>query len=141
MASRRMERVSRTLQAVLSQVIQNHLSDPRVRGLISVTRVSLACDLRSARVYLSVLGVDEKQQQLSLRGIRHARGHIQHLLGRQVSLKTCPQLHFYLDDSLKKGFEMVQLIDRVAAEFSDPEVDKRAGEAAAPMEHEDERQQ
>ena len=121
MASHRLEKVARTIQATVGQVIQNHLSDPRIRGLISVTRVDPSADLRSARVYLSVLGVDEKQQQLSVRAVQHARGHIQHLLARQVTFKTCPTLQFYLDESLKKGYQIIRLLDEVAAEIKEPE--------------------
>ena len=141
MASHRLEKVARTIQAAVGQVIQNHLSDPRIRGLISVTRVDPAADLRSARVYLSVLGVDEKQQQLNLRAVRHARGHIQHLLARQVTFKTCPTLHFYLDESLKKGYQMIRLLDEVAAEIEEPERGAGSSEVGESGEIEDERQQ
>ncbi len=139
MSSRRLEKVARTVQAAVGQVIQSHLSDPRIRGLISVTRVEPSPDLRTCRVYLSVLGVDEKQQELSLRGIQHARGHIQHLLARQVTFKTCPTLDFYLDDSLKKGYQMVRLLDQVAAERDAP--DSQAGQVPSEktVESEDER--
>jgi len=116
MASHRLEKVARSIQATVGEVIQNQLSDPRIKGLISVTRVDPAPDLRSARVYISILGVDENQQQLSLRGIEHARGHIQHLLARQVAFKMCPTLQFYLDESLKKGFKIIQLLDELSAE-------------------------
>ena len=116
MASHRLEKVARRIQATVGEVIQNKLSDPRIKGLISVTRVDPAPDLRSARVYISILGVDETQQQLSLRGIEHARGHIQHLLAQQVAFKMCPTLQFYLDESLKKGFKIVQLLDELSAE-------------------------
>ncbi|MCP4712761.1 MAG: 30S ribosome-binding factor RbfA, partial [Planctomycetes bacterium] len=103
MASHRLEKVARSIQATVGDVIQSQLSDPRIKGMISVTRVDPAPDLRSARVYISILGVDEKQQQLSLRGIEHARGHIQHLLAKRVTFKMCPTLQFFLDESLKKG--------------------------------------
>ena len=116
MAAHRLEKVARSIQATVGEVIQNQLSDPRITGLISVTRVDPAPDLRSARVYISILGVDENQQQLSLRGIEHARGHIQHLLARQVAFKMCPTLQFYLDESLKKGFKIIQLLDELSAE-------------------------
>ena len=116
MASYRLEKVARSIQTLVGEVIQNQLSDPRIKGLISVTRVEPAADLRSARVYISFLGVDEQQKQLSFRGIEHARGRIQHLLAKQWTLRTCPTLQFYLDESIKKEFEMIQLLDRLSAE-------------------------
>ena len=118
MPTRRQEKVSRTIRNTVSEVIQNELSDPRVQGLVSITRVDTSPDLRNARVYLSMLGVGEKQQELSLQGIRHARGYIQSRLASRLTMKSCPTLSFFLDDSLKKGFEITQLIDRATSESS-----------------------
>ena len=141
MSSRRLEKVARSIQAMVGQVIQNNLSDPRIQGMVTVTRVDPAPDLRSARVYLSVLGVSEQQQQLSLRGICHARGHIQNCLARQMTLKTCPTLQFFLDESLKKGYQLVRLIDQVAAETQEHDRRTEQPQPEAIAETEDERQQ
>lgn len=116
MAGKRLEKVSKIIRSTISDVIQNDLSDPRVRGMVSVTRVELAADLRSGRVYLSILGLDETGSQLCFKGIEHAKGYIQSRLASNLTMKSCPVLSFYLDDSLKKGFKMLQLLDEVAAE-------------------------
>ena len=96
MSSRRLEKVSKVIQATISDVIRDGLADPRVKGLISVTRVDVSPDLRNAKIYLSILGVDEKQQQLSLMGINHANGFIRSHLAKKMTMKTCPALIFYL---------------------------------------------
>ena len=121
MATRRMEKVSRAIRSAVSEAIQLRLSDPRIQGMISVTRVEPSPDLRTARIYLSVLGVDEKQQNLSLKGIRHAHGYIQSHLAEQLTMKVCPSLHFELDASLKKGFEITQILDELAAKRAERE--------------------
>ena len=117
MVKRRQEKVSRTIRNTVSEVIQKELSDPRIKGLISVTRVDTSADLRSARVYLSLLGIESAQQELSLRGIRHAGGYIQSRLAKCLSMKSCPTLSFYLDESLKKSLEIAQLIYEVEADL------------------------
>jgi ribosome-binding factor A len=116
MATRRLEKVSRAIRTAVSEVIQNHLSDPRIQGLVTVTRVEPTPDLRTAKVFLSILGVNEQQQELSLKGIKHAHGYVQSYLAGQLTMKTCPSLRFYLDDSLKKSFAITQLLDQVTAE-------------------------
>jgi len=116
MYSRRLERAGNIVRQTVSDAIQNRLSDPRIRGLISVTRVEIAGDLQVARVYLSMLGVDERGQKLNLRAIRHARGYVQSLLADRLTTRVCPTLSFYLDDSLKKGYELGKLIDQLAEE-------------------------
>ena len=141
MVKRRQEKVSRTIRNTVSEVIQKELSDPRIKGLISVTRVDTSADLRSARVYLSLLGIESAQQELSLRGIRHAGGYIQSRLAKCLSMKSCPTLSFYLDDSLKKGFLITRLIDAITAERELQSGPSRESEIVSDMESEDEGQQ
>ena len=128
MYSRRLERANNIVRQTVSDAIQNHLSDPRIRGLISVTRVQTSADMHTAHVYLSMLGIDEREQKLSLRGIRHAKGYIQSLLAARLTTKTCPTLSFHLDDSLKKGFEIGKLIDQVTSEMAERQDDEDDGE-------------
>ena len=118
MPTRRIEKVARAIRNTVSDVIQTRLNDPRIQGIITVTRVDAAPDLRSARVYLSIMGVDPKQQELSLRGIKHAQGFIQTALAKKLTMKSCPTLASYIDDSLKRGFDVVQLINQVTAELA-----------------------
>jgi ribosome-binding factor A len=54
MATRRQEKVARVVKEVVSDAIANHLNDPRIEGFVSVTRVDMSADLRSADVYLSI---------------------------------------------------------------------------------------
>ena len=116
MSSRRLEKVSRVVQSTVSEVLQSRISDPRVRGLISVTRVELSADLRIARVHLSILGLEETQQELCFKGICYARGFIRSCLSNRLTMKTCPSLNFYLDGSLKQSLKTMQIIDQVSAE-------------------------
>ena len=117
--SRRIEKLSRTIRDVVSDVIQNQLSDPRIRGMVSITRVELASDLSLAKIYLSVIGVDSKHQELSCKAVISAGGFIRTRLASVLTTRTCPSLEFHLDDSLKKGFGITQLLDKLAAERDD----------------------
>jgi ribosome-binding factor A len=115
--SRRLEKVSRTIRDTVSGVIQNQLSDPRIRGLVSITRLKVAADFSTAQIYLSILGTDTKQQQLSVEAIQHAAGFIQSHLANVLTTRSCPTLSFTLDDSLKKGSEVLNIINRLAEEY------------------------
>lgn len=115
--SRRLEKVSRTIRDTVSKVIQDQLSDPRIRGLVSITRVKVAADFSTAQIYLSIIGTNTKQQELSVEAIQHAAGFIQSHLANVLTTRSCPTLSFTLDDSLKKGSEVLNIINRLAAEF------------------------
>ncbi len=121
--SRRIERINRIVRDTISAVIQNQLSDPRIQGLVSVTRVETSADLTISRVYLSVAGVNPRQEKLSVDAVRHASGFIQSRLAEVLRTRNCPTLQIIQDDSLKKGFEVLQLINQVSAERHDEAAD------------------
>jgi len=111
MATRRQEKVARIVREAVSDAISNHLSDPRIEGFVSVTRVDMAADLRSADVYISIFGKDEAAQNKTFAAIEHAKSRIQSLLASRVQSKFCPVLRFHKDDKFKKALETMKLID------------------------------
>ena len=121
MKTRRQEKVARLVKESVSDCIANHLSDPRIEGLVSVTKVDVAADLRNAEVYISVLGKDEAAQNKTFNAILHASRRIQYFLANGMQSKFCPVLHFKNDENFKKTIETLGLIDRVARDFNPPE--------------------
>ena len=119
MSTRRQEKVARAVKEAVSDAIANHLNDPRIEGFVSVTRVGMAADLRSAEVYLSLFGKDETAQKKTFLAITHARSRIQSLLGRRLHSKFCPVLHFHRDERFKKALETMKLIDQAASELKE----------------------
>jgi len=107
----RMRRVNESLREVLSESLAE-LNDPRI-GLVTITGVQTSADLRSARVYVSVLGSERKRSE-SLAGLRAAHGVLQARIGRELRLKRTPQLAFEYDPSVERGVEMSRLIDELA---------------------------
>ena len=123
MATRRQEKVARIVKEAVSDAIARHLSDPRLSGFVSVTRVDMAADLRNANVYISVFGGNEADQNKAFAAITHARSRIQSLLASQVQSKFCPVLHFYKDEKFKKTLDILNLIDKAAKEYKDKDSD------------------
>ncbi|OHB65332.1 MAG: ribosome-binding factor A [Planctomycetes bacterium RBG_13_60_9] len=116
MPTRRQEKVARVIREVVSDVIANRLSDPRITGFVSVTRVEVMADLRSAEVYLSIFAADESAQDRSFAAITHARSRIQSFLAEALESKFCPVLRFHEDEQFRKTLEVMKLIDQVASE-------------------------
>jgi ribosome-binding factor A len=107
----RMRRVNESLREVLSESLGT-LNDPRI-GLVTITGVQTSPDLRSARVFVSVLGSERKRSE-SLAGLRAAHGVLQARIGRELRLKRTPQLAFEYDPSVERGVKMSMLIDELA---------------------------
>lgn len=121
MPTRRQEKVARVIREVVSDVITNHLNDPRITGFISVTRVEVLADLRSADVYLSIFDATDAAKARSFEAITHARPRIQSFLAEALESKFCPILRFHEDEQFRKTLETMRLIDQVASERQDKE--------------------
>jgi len=117
MPTRRQEKVARMVKEVVSDAVANHLNDPRIEGFVSVTRVDMSTDLRSAGVYLSIFGKDEAAQNKTFAAIAHARARVQSLLAGRLQSKFCPVLRFYRDEKFKKTLETMRLIDKAVSEL------------------------
>ncbi|MDI6449960.1 30S ribosome-binding factor RbfA [Anaerobaca lacustris] len=116
MPTRRQEKVARVVKEVVSDAIANHLSDPRIAGLVTVTRVEMTPDLRSGDVYLSVLAPSDAARNKTFAAIDHAAKRIQSLLGSALESKFCPVLHFHRDEHFHKTLETMRLIEEVSNE-------------------------
>ena len=123
MPTRRQEKVARVIREVVSDAIANHLSDPRITGFVSVTRVEMMADVRSADVYLSIFTSDESAKNRTFTAITHARTRIQSFLAEAVESKFCPVLRFHEDEQFRKTLEVMKLIDQVASERQKKDAD------------------
>ena len=100
-AGRRHQQVADLLRAELASLIPRSARDPRI-GFVTVTEVRLSADLKSARVYVSVLG-DEAREEEALGALKRAAGFLRRALAERVSLRQVPTLSFQPDPSLRQG--------------------------------------
>ena len=110
MASSRIGRINEEIMRELSTSIRS-LKDPRVQGMITITAVDTASDLRTAKVYVSVY--DKSRSKEVLKGLKSAGGFLRRQLGASLQLRYTPELVFELDDSLKYGAHMFDLLTRL----------------------------
>ena len=101
MPTKRSQKVAGLLKAEISNIIQTRIKDPLV-GFVTITDITLSDDLRTARVYFSVLG-EQAQKEKSLKGLERAKAFIQNELGSRVRLRYLPVLQFYIDESWSYG--------------------------------------
>jgi ribosome-binding factor A len=111
----RMRRVNEAIRETLAQAV-GALKDPRI-GFVTVTGVDTTPDLRHARVYVSVLGSEEKRTD-TLAGLTSAHGVLQARLASELRMKRTPQLAFEYDPSVEHGVRMSRLIDELAPDDS-----------------------
>jgi ribosome-binding factor A len=104
-----MRRVNQVIREVIGDAISSELDDPRI-GFVTVTAVDTAPDLRSARVYVSVLGDDEEREQ-TLAGLTASHGLLQARIANEMRIKYTPTLTFHYDDGPERGVRVASLLD------------------------------
>ncbi len=115
--SRRTDRVDSLVRQTLGQLMLTKLSDPRFDpARVTITAVEVTEDMAMAKVHISVIGT-EADQRKTLAALKHAAGHLQDLLMKEISLRQTPVLTFTLDTEFKKALETLEIIDQAMAEI------------------------
>ncbi len=115
--------------AILTQV-----RDPRVHD-VTVTRVEMAPDMRSATVHVSVMG-NAAQQQLALRGLANAAGFLQAQIAERIDTRYTPRLRFELDGGVKRSIEIARVLGEVLPAAGDaPAADEPEVQEPESQEH------
>ena len=111
-------RINMEVQRELSKVISQEMKDPRIDPMTSVIAVEVTPDLKQAKVFVSVLGSDEKKQA-TLEGFKSATPFIRKHLASTINLRNTPELTFFMDESIAYGVNMSKLIDDVTKDLEE----------------------
>ena len=109
---RRVDRINGLLREELSLLIARQVKDPRIGGLVSVTQVKTSADLRSARVYISVMG-DAAAKRDTLQGIQSASSYLRRELRDRLALRYVPFMKFELDESMEDADHLLRIMDNL----------------------------
>ena len=130
MTSRRTQKAAEAIREVVSMAILTEMKDPRVRD-VTVTQVEVTPDMRQAKVHVSIMGNDTRQQ-LGLRGLQNAAGFLQSKVGKRIDTRYTPRLEFVLDLGIKKSIEIARILQSVLppADRSATTLDETGGTSA-----------
>jgi ribosome-binding factor A len=118
----RPQRVAELLKRELAKLIPQTVRDPQV-GQVTLTHAKVAPDLKSARIYFTLLAGAAKAKETE-KALNHAAGFLRHELRDIVILRAIPQLRFYYDESVERGARLTSLINRAIAEDTHKDEDK-----------------
>jgi ribosome-binding factor A len=113
--TRRTERIQELIRAELSDMIMRELRDPRLEGLISLTRVEVTPDLADARIFVSVMS-DTSTPEEAVKALQSASGYLHKELVHRLDLRKVPFLHFRVDNSIAEGAAILAHIDQALAD-------------------------
>ena len=101
--------VSQEVRRELSRLMLDGVKDPRVAPLTTVTDVTVAPDLKTAKVYVSVYG-DAEVKKNTMDGLKNAAPYLRSMLAKNLNMRLTPQLFFVLDDSLEYAMKIEGMI-------------------------------
>ena len=107
----RMGRIDEEYRKELSQIISYELKNPNVTGMISVTKVKVATDLKYAKIYVSIL--NSKNIKETMQGLKKSAGFIRTELAKRINLRNTPELIFELDDSIEYGAKIDSILKEI----------------------------
>ena len=110
---RRVERVAALIRREVSELLVTGIKDERVSlGMVSITNVDVAGDLQHCKIFVSVYGSAELQQQ-ALEGLRSASNYVKGELGRRLNMRRTPEVIFQLDRGIEKGTSVLGLLNQL----------------------------
>ncbi|MBM5827778.1 MAG: 30S ribosome-binding factor RbfA [Cyanobacteria bacterium M_surface_7_m2_040] len=113
---RRVERVAALIRREVSELLLSGIKDERVsHGMVSITHVEVAGDLQHCKIFVSVYGSSDDQQQ-ALAGLRSASAFVKGELGRRLKMRRTPEVVFVLDRGLEQGTTVLSLLNKLEAE-------------------------
>lgn len=115
MNNTRAERIAHSIKREVSQILSEEIKDPRLPGMLSITRCEVTRDGHFARVYVSLLG-DQAQRDQAHEALKSATGFIRTLLSKRLSLRYVPELVFVMDDSIEYSVHIASLMNKIRPE-------------------------
>lgn len=112
--STRLGRIDEELKKEISNIINYELNNPKITGLISVTRCKITPDLKYAKVYVSIL--NSKNVKDTLANLKKSSGYIRTEIAKRINLRITPELIFVLDDSMEYGAKIDKILKEIIPE-------------------------
>jgi ribosome-binding factor A len=109
--SRRTRQLGEFVKEEVMEIVRREVNDPRI-GFMSITRVDVSDDLRSARIFVSVFGTDE-EREATMKALRSAAGYIRRLLKPRMHTRQIPELDFRDDRSMEHAESIARTLNEV----------------------------
>ena len=110
--NRRPDRVAEAIRAEVATFLSQDVKDPRIVGLVTVTGVDVTRDLRSAKVFVSILG-SETERAATFEGLASVASHLRSRIGRALRLRLAPEITFKQDESIARAARIETLLSQL----------------------------
>lgn len=118
----RTDRIEEEIKKIVSVIIDRELKDPRLDGLISVTKVTVSKDLKYCKIFVSMLGT--KDNDAAMKALESSAGYVRREVGSKIRMHTTPEIKFELDDSMEYGAHIQNIINGLDIKHDEDDIDE-----------------
>src|SRR6476620_4357598 len=118
--NRRPDRLAEAIREEVARFLNEKVKDPRITGMVTVTAVEVTRDLRTAKVFVSVLG-DEANRPKTFEGLDSLAGHLRARLGKSLGLRSAPEILFRHDESVARAARIDALLAQIKEGRPEPD--------------------
>ena len=122
-------RINQEVQRELSSLIMREVKDPRIHMMTSITRAEVAPDLKTAKIYVSVLGTDDELVE-TVKGLKRAAPFLRSQLAKSMNMRNTPELNFIADPSIAYGVMMTKRLESFETENADTDIAEGSADTA-----------
>jgi ribosome-binding factor A len=119
---RRSLQVASNIQQELQQRLARGLNDPRIRGLVTVTKVEVSDDLKHAKAFISVM--PEERAKLTMHGLTAATSRLRKDVMQRIHIKEMPTLKLIYDEGHKAEMEVFAILEQDRREREERDIAK-----------------
>jgi ribosome-binding factor A len=116
--NRRADRVAEAIREEVATFLREGAKDPRLVGMVTVTAVDVPRDLRTARIFVSILGSDS-ERAATMDALESMTGHVRSRLAKSLRLRVAPELSFRLDESVARAARIESLLQSIREQNPD----------------------
>ena len=113
----RIEKLQELIKQEVGKMLLYDIKDPRI-GFVTVTDVEMTGDLRAAKIFVSIMGNEEKVKE-SMEGLQSALGFIRREIGKRIKIRFTPEISFALDTSLDYSEHIQKILLNIEKEGAD----------------------
>ncbi len=108
--SHRIDKIESLIKEEISLIFLFKLQELEL-GLLTITNVRVSADLKIAKIYISIMEKDKREE--ALEKIKSKTKFIRSELASRITIKFVPELKFFLDDTLDYVEKIDELIKKI----------------------------
>ncbi len=109
--STRTDRLNSEVQKTLTTILANELKDPRISGMITITKTEVSADLSHAKVFVSILAKNPKEEKTTFDILTKSASFVRKSLSQKLNMRLTPEIHFFKDTTWEEAARMDRLLD------------------------------